>query len=68
MLIRPQIIDDDGTGQTGTTLDAAFFEQVFDYIDAKVEEATQAASVSQEAAAEITKTLRGLKFDGKIPR
>lgn len=49
---RPFIVDDDdGTGQEGTRLDAAFFNSVFDYIDAKVEEATAAAAHSLDAEA-----------------
>ena len=34
---RPTIINDDGTGQTGTIIDEAFFTAIFDAIDAALE-------------------------------
>jgi hypothetical protein len=49
-LVRPAVTDDDGSGTNGTVLNAAFFNQLLDYIDAKVAEAVKASSDAELAA------------------
>jgi hypothetical protein len=47
MATWPPIVDDDGTGTTGTPTDYALFQQVKGYIDSAIVEGTAAADVPQ---------------------
>lgn len=71
---RPTIVDDDGTMTAGTVLNRAFFEQVFDYIEALADVSKLAASkavVAQEqaqaAATAATRAVRGISLGG-VPK